>query len=290
MQSSSEPPPAFPRRVFNVPRACLWMFMGVSFYIFLALSFSLFNPESVRDTVSQSLLSSSAFLLVSISLLAQFPTGADLASSIGLRKTPWPLVLIGALVGVLLQFPAERIHQWMLTLIPLTEEQLEQSSLVFAHEGIFEAVSLFLALAVVVPLAEEVFFRGAVFVALRRAGRGLMVTGLTTGIGFALCHPQAQAFLPIALVALVLTLLRVKSASLYPSMAAHMTFNGATVLSQLLLSEDDRLMELPLSLELGLGATLLVSLVLFFLVAAKSTACSIAHLEETQPLSVERDH
>lgn len=257
--------------------------MGVSLYICLAITYSLINPESVRDTVSQALLSSTAFLLVSISLLAQFPTGDSLASSVGLRKTSWPLLFLGALVGVLAQVPAERVHLWILELFPLTEEALAKNALVFAYEGAFEGLAILVALAVIVPIAEELFFRGAIFVALRRAGRSLVVAGFTTGIGFALCHPQAQAFLPIALVALIFTVLRVASASLYPSILAHIAFNAATVLMNLGLSDEAKQLDLSLGSEVGLNLLLGSSLGVFIWLSLRSSWCRIARAAEGLP-------
>lgn len=262
--------------------------MGVSFYICLALTYSLINPASTKDTVSQALLSSTAFLLVSVSLLSQFPTGFDLASSVGLRKTKWQLLLLGALIGALAQIPAERVHQWMLQLLPLSEEQLASKAQVFAHEGFFEAMAIGVALAVIVPIAEELFFRGAVFVALRRAGRSVVVVCLTTGIGFALCHPEGSSFLSIALVAAIFTLLRAMSVSLYPSIFAHISFNGATVLMNLVFVEEAQEFQPSFALELGLNILLIACLMAFITIASRSSQCALSRIEEGQPLTLRK--
>jgi membrane protease YdiL (CAAX protease family) len=89
---------------------------------------------------------------------------------------------------------------------------------------------------VVAPIAEEFFFRGFLFGALRRmrielAGRelGTWVAAIITGILFGLAHLGSAPFhylIPLGFLGFVLCLLRWRTRSLYPCMALHSINNS----------------------------------------------------------------
>jgi membrane protease YdiL (CAAX protease family) len=97
---------------------------------------------------------------------------------------------------------------------------------------------------VVAPIAEEFFFRGFIFGALRQmrvviAGRniGTWVAAVITGILFGLAHTGSaspQYLVPLGFLGFVLCLLRWKTGSLYPCMALHSINNSLALgISQL---------------------------------------------------------
>jgi uncharacterized protein len=89
---------------------------------------------------------------------------------------------------------------------------------------------------VIAPIAEEFFFRGFVFGALRRwhvtiAGRdvGTWLAAIITGILFGLAHTgsaASQYLIPLGFLGFVLCLVRWKTRSLYPCMALHSVNNS----------------------------------------------------------------
>jgi membrane protease YdiL (CAAX protease family) len=89
---------------------------------------------------------------------------------------------------------------------------------------------------VVAPMAEELFFRGFIFGALRRipitlAGRdlGSWVAAIITGILFGLVHAGSaspQYLVPLGLLGFMLCLVRWRTGSLYPCMALHSANNA----------------------------------------------------------------
>jgi membrane protease YdiL (CAAX protease family) len=92
---------------------------------------------------------------------------------------------------------------------------------------------------VIAPIAEEFFFRGFLFGALRKwrivvFGRniGTWVAAVVTGVMFGLIHSgsaPAQYLIPLAFFGFVLCLLRWWTRSLYPCMALH-SFNNSLAL------------------------------------------------------------
>jgi uncharacterized protein len=89
---------------------------------------------------------------------------------------------------------------------------------------------------VIAPIAEEFFFRGFIFGALRRmrieiAGRdlGTWVAALITAILFGLAHGASapgRYLVPLGFLGFVLCLLRWRTRSLYPGMALHSINNS----------------------------------------------------------------
>jgi hypothetical protein len=89
---------------------------------------------------------------------------------------------------------------------------------------------------VIAPVAEELFFRGFLFGALRRwrivvAGReiGTWVAAVITGILFGLAHTGSaspQYLVPLGFLGFVLCMLRWRTGSLYPGMALHSLNNS----------------------------------------------------------------
>ncbi|MBV9607382.1 MAG: CPBP family intramembrane metalloprotease [Solirubrobacterales bacterium] len=92
---------------------------------------------------------------------------------------------------------------------------------------------------VVAPIAEEFFFRGFIFGALRRwhvviGGHdiGIWLAAAVTGILFGLAHTgsaAAQYLIPLGFLGFVLCLVRWRTGSLYPCMALH-SINNALAL------------------------------------------------------------
>jgi membrane protease YdiL (CAAX protease family) len=89
---------------------------------------------------------------------------------------------------------------------------------------------------VIAPIAEETFFRGFFFGALRRwrivlAGRdlGSWLAAIVTGIVFGLAHvgsAPAQYLVPLGFLGFVLCLVRWRTRSLYPCIALHSVNNS----------------------------------------------------------------
>ena len=89
---------------------------------------------------------------------------------------------------------------------------------------------------VLAPIAEEFFFRGFIFGALRRAhvkvGRrniGTWLAAIETGILFGIAHggsAAAQYLIPLGFLGFVLCIVRWKTRSLYPCMALHSVNNS----------------------------------------------------------------
>jgi membrane protease YdiL (CAAX protease family) len=143
------------------------------------------------------------------------------------------LIVVGLLLGVFLQAPVDLLQALSELIFSgfSPEEQAERARL-FQIQGTLHAVMLFLSIALLVPLVEELMFRGALFAALCRDTLAI-VAGFVTGMCFLISHTDYRLWPALALVAFVLSYLRVLAGSLWPCVALHAAFNATTLLSSM---------------------------------------------------------
>jgi membrane protease YdiL (CAAX protease family) len=96
--------------------------------------------------------------------------------------------------------------------------------------GLSLAPLILFLLAVVVPIGEEVFFRGLVYGGLRSRW-GVAIGALSSAAFFAAVHTQVVHALPIFALGLLLALAYERTGSLVPAMVAHGINNIVAVLS-----------------------------------------------------------
>ena len=153
------------------------------------------------------------------------------AEAFGFHNRPGRALLLGALavifffpVGQLLQLLSVTLLTW-LDLNPTTQSAVEVLRGAGRGLGLMGFVVL---IVVLVPLAEELVFRGILYPAIKAAGfPGLALWG--TAVLFAVIHFNLAAFLPLLLLALVLTWLYEKTDNLLATIAAHSLFNAANL-------------------------------------------------------------
>jgi membrane protease YdiL (CAAX protease family) len=143
----------------------------------------------------------------------------------GLRRTSfWPAV--GAIVFAFIAF-------YLVTLVWVSILGVDANDTKLPDElGVKDSTVAMLAVAflvaVVAPVAEEFFFRGFFFTALR-AWKGLWPAAVITGLVFGAIHlgsAEAVFLLPLAFFGFALCLLYHRTGSLYPCMALHCMNNS----------------------------------------------------------------
>jgi membrane protease YdiL (CAAX protease family) len=88
----------------------------------------------------------------------------------------------------------------------------------------------FVVVAVVAPIVEELTYRGLGFAAVRDAF-GAAAAVAVTAIAFGLAHGLVVALPVLTIFGGILAWLRLKTASLYPSIILHAVFNGAALIA-----------------------------------------------------------
>ncbi|HEY8179345.1 MAG TPA: type II CAAX endopeptidase family protein [Candidatus Limnocylindria bacterium] len=158
----------------------------------------------------------------------------------GLRFVPERGLLRSLGLGVLLAVPAWIGAQLVAVITARLLELVGQrpaQGVAEAAIGLVDPIVLAIALVVVAPVAEEIFFRGIVFNAwLREFGVRRAIIG--SAALFALIHGSIFVMPAIFALGIALALLYQRTGSLPASMAMHATFNGITLALGLLVRFD----------------------------------------------------
>jgi uncharacterized protein len=150
----------------------------------------------------------------------------------GFRAVRWRPAVGGVLAAGLGYYALTAFYSYLLNLHG--NEKLPRELGVSKSPAALVGATVFVC--VVAPIAEEFFFRGFIFGALRRmrivvGGRelGTWVAAAITGILFGLAHTgsaSSRYLIPLGFLGFVLCLLRWRTRSLYPCMALHSINNS----------------------------------------------------------------
>lgn len=95
---------------------------------------------------------------------------------------------------------------------------------------------LIILISIIGPIAEETFFRGFAYNALKKR-LGVISSAIVTSSVFALLHANIVGFFPIMCLGLLLTYLYEKSGSLIPSITVHIIHNSILTIFMLAIKE-----------------------------------------------------
>lgn len=155
---------------------------------------------------------------------------SDWPSMFGLNHDMGKAVRLGTMVGLACTFLLSMMTIGIDRILTLNEIPHEKQmpvqtveSAVQEDKGL-ELLLMAIVSVILAPLAEEVFFRGVIFKALKENGYRI-VAWITTAILFAGMHGNLRAFLPLAVFSLFLTWVYSRTGNLCSCIVAHATFN-----------------------------------------------------------------
>jgi membrane protease YdiL (CAAX protease family) len=188
------------------------------------------RPSAATDVVQLGMVEALVFLLGVLGVLSLHGRDAPLFVSLGIRPTHPALAILGVALGLASHFPAESIDILVERGLPGAAEDLAAEATLLSASSPLRLIVVLLIIACVGPLVEELFFRGALFGALRHT-HGALGAAAVSGICFVVGHLNYRKWPALGVVALVMTHLRAASGSLLPSLAMHVAFNAVTVLA-----------------------------------------------------------
>lgn len=154
-------------------------------------------------------------------------SGESLARVLGLRA-PRPLHLLAALLlAPGLAWGMKALFELQQHVLPMPREM--QDLELFPGLADLSPWALVLLLAVSPGLNEELLFRGAILSGLRR-DLSLVKVVLWEALLFGAVHASIYRFLPTALLGAVLAAVTLRTRSIFPAMAIHVTYNTLLVL------------------------------------------------------------
>lgn len=186
--------------------------LATTFFFFFLVAFIVsLRPAAATDLVTKFGCQAVATLLALFFILRLYAPDQSIRDVLGIRPTHFAFFPLAALLGAVVQIPANGVYDLISRRFPPAEprEQALQEELA---GGIPTRILFFVILALAGPLLEEVFFRGALFRPLRRRYDAVSVVALTSVL-FALAHLEWQIMVPIGLVGVSLGVLRSASGS-----------------------------------------------------------------------------
>ncbi len=186
--------------------------------------------------VAMGLIINGSAIVLSIQLLRV--RGIRVEKGLGLDLGAWPRRLGQGLVGWLALYPPlvfTVLVVWALVgQLGITPEPQPQVVQLFAERSAAALACYAILAVVVVPVGEEIFFRGILFPLLvRQAG---VFAALVVGAAvFATVHFNLAALVPLFILGIACSLGYAISGSLIVPIVMHMAFNATTVVSVLLL-------------------------------------------------------
>jgi len=145
-----------------------------------------------------------------------------------LRAVPLRLCLAAAALGAVLQFPSTLVANGIEHFYPLPEAVLQRRLSLITPHSTLHGVAIVLVVSLIGPCVEELFFRGALFGALRREHSALLTLTVVSSC-FVVAHLDARLLLPLLPAAWLMGELRERSGSIWPSLALHVGFNSLTL-------------------------------------------------------------
>jgi membrane protease YdiL (CAAX protease family)/Flp pilus assembly protein TadD len=215
-------PKAFPGIWFSL--AWLAVYIEGQIALFFVLGF-LFQFEPTETVLTDVILAGIPVLTVGILGFRRQPWGRPFAWPVhlGTKKTIW-LCLFGLVLVELFNWAYMDLVQW------LTHHSPDQEALLLIKPALkANPLTTYLAIVILMPVVEEILFRGLFYCALERrlpTGGTIIVTSLV----FAAFHLQMAFFIPLLSVGVLLGWARSKTGSIGLPILVHVLNNGLAFL------------------------------------------------------------
>jgi len=121
----------------------------------------------------------------------------------------------------------------------------------FNYSGRLASVLMFIEIAILPAIFEELFIRKVVYGVLRR--RGAIFATIVSALVFATIHLNFSQFIFALLIGILFAIVREKTGKLYPTMILHLLNNGAAVI-EVLFYEHTTFMNIFTYVKIGLNA------------------------------------
>lgn len=188
------------------------------------------TPDDIAYRYSSSILALLQYGIM-LGILLLIARGLPRREVFALRRpASWPRSLGLALLALLAIYAAAFVYDQALSAFgdwsPTDEQGLVPDEWDSSRAGAF--IAFFVVVTFVAPAVEELTYRGLGLSLLAPYGTGLAI--LLTGILFGAAHGLLIALPVLTVFGIVVGWLRVRTASIFPPMFLHATFNGVALL------------------------------------------------------------
>jgi membrane protease YdiL (CAAX protease family) len=233
------------------------------------------RPGAMNDIVTWAAAVALAYLLCVFVIVRVWAPEESLRSVLGLRPINAFPCLLATIAGAAMYPPVARINEIVARKFPLTSDEQDALAKLLDTSTPGSKVGLLLATIVIIPVASELLFRGAIYGRLRRErAEGLAVFGTTAYFVLANFEPQRM----VAMLALgaAVTWLRARTGSLVPALCTHIAFYAMPNVLPLFGRPIPEDYDWSLRWVMGGAAVAVVSIVAALIFANKSESCTQA--------------
>lgn len=232
----SQPPEAVERPLSFLAAAFWTLLVAVLLGVMIAL-IDAAHPGAFVDVVTVATCKLLAYSVVLFGILRVHEPQSSIRHLLALRRPPAILVVLGAAVGAGLSPGAMWLDGIFAKRYPPSQAELDAYERIFDAPTVGKKVALLLALVVVMPVCDELFFRGALFTPLKRGRRAESVILATAAYDTLLGGASPREIASILATALAISWIRAVSGSVFPSVAARIAFFGVQVVPLVLARE-----------------------------------------------------
>jgi hypothetical protein len=231
-------PPDAEARPLTFLLAALWTLgAGVLLGAVIALIDAV-HPGAFVDVVTVAGCKLLAYSVVLFGVLFVHAPASSIRHLLALRRPPTVLVLLGAVVGAGLAPGAMWLDGALARRFPPSQVELDAYARVFDVPTVGKKVAVLLALVLVMPVCDELFFRGALFTPLKRGRRAESVILATAAYDTLLGGAQPRELASVLVTALAFSWLRAATGGVLPSVAARVAFFAVQVVPLVVLGGD----------------------------------------------------
>jgi membrane protease YdiL (CAAX protease family) len=236
------------------------------------------RPGAASDLVTFTAAYVVTHLIALFVLLRIYEPEGSIRAVTGLRKTSVLVTVLAVPLGAGAYPTMNALDGLMTRRLPLTEEETTFIVKLVSADTSSRRVFLVASLAFLVPLVEDIFFRGFLFGGVKK-GRTLLISVVGTALFYALAQGDVRSFPSAFALGLTLTWLRAQTGSLIPAMLAHLAY-AAVPVTHLLLGQDPVHDLYPRPLMLGGAALAIACAAAAHFIAAKDPRAIQARLAD----------
>jgi membrane protease YdiL (CAAX protease family) len=228
-EDDSEPRIPGERRPLTLLAGVVWTFaVSMTFTIVVQLCEEA-RPGASADLVTFTAAYVLTYLVALFALLRIYEPDSSIREVIGLRKTSILAMVLAIPIGAGAYPTMNALDDLVSRRFPLTDEESEFLVKLVTTETPSRRVFLVASVAFLLPLVEDIFFRGFLFGGIKK-GRTFLTAVVATAVFYSLAQGDSRALPSAFVVGLTLSWLRARTGSLIPAMLAHAAYAAVPVI------------------------------------------------------------
>jgi hypothetical protein len=221
VSESTPPPPDTSERPLSFLGAAGWTLLAAILFAGTLEGIESVHPGALGDFVTVGAAKVAACSIVLFAILRVHEPETSVRQVLALRRPALVVFFLAVLLGACLAIPATWIEELIALKFPVTPKEAEAVEHLLATPA--KRWVLVVSLTIIMPVCDDLLFRGAIFTLLKRTAKLDTVVFATAALNV-LMAPEWRQFPSIFVMLLAASWMRAMTASVVPSIAARITF------------------------------------------------------------------